>query len=95
MPPRANLITSLDDHPKKTKRVSVHSSRTKVSTQSLKQESIVSHQQPLLSKLVTGKDQTLQSYPDVFEGIGCFPGPPYHIQLDPIIHPGRLLIDQP
>ena len=27
----------------------------------------------------------MQRYPDVFEGIGCFPGPPYHIQLDPII----------
>ena len=27
------------------------------------------------------------NYPDVFEGIGRFLGPPYHIQLDPNITP--------
>ena len=37
--------------------------------------------------LVTSKEQILQSYLDVFEGIGCFQGPPYHIQLDPSITP--------
>ena len=39
LPPRASLITSSVDHPKKTKRVSVHSSRKEVSAQSMKQES--------------------------------------------------------
>ena len=29
----------------------------------------------------------MQSYPDVFEGIGCFPGPPHHMQFDPNITP--------
>ena len=47
----------------------------------------VSDQQQLVSRLVTSKEQILQSYPDVFDGIGCFPGPPYHIQLDPNIKP--------
>ena len=37
--------------------------------------------------LVTSKEQILHSYPDVFEGIGCFPGPQYHIQLDQSITP--------
>ena len=37
--------------------------------------------------MVTSKEHILQSYPDVFEGIGCFLGPPYHIQLDPSIPP--------
>ena len=36
-------------------------------------------------KLVTSKDQILCEYPDVFEGIGSFPGPPYLIQLDPSV----------
>ena len=36
---------------------------------------------------MTGKEQILQSYPDYFEGIGCFPGPPYHIQFDTSITP--------
>ena len=29
----------------------------------------------------------LQVYPDVFDGIGSIPGPPYHIQVDPSITP--------
>ena len=33
-------------------------------------------------QLVTSKEQILHGYPDVFEGIGSFPGPPYHIELD-------------
>ena len=37
LPPRASLITSSVDHPRKTKRVSIHSSRKEVSTQSPKQ----------------------------------------------------------
>ena len=36
---------------------------------------------------MTSKEQLLQSYLDVFEGIGCFPGPPYCIQLDAHITP--------
>ena len=26
-------------------------------------------------------------YPDIFEGIGKFPGPSYHIQVDPSVTP--------
>ena len=53
--------------------------------------------QQLVSKLVTSKEQMSQSYPDVFMGIGHFPGPPYHIQLDPNITPkqtpcGQILV---
>ena len=29
----------------------------------------------------------MEQYPDVFEGIGKFPGPPYTIYLDPSIQP--------
>ena len=29
------------------------------------------------------KSDIKEHYPDVFEGVGHFPGPPYHIQLDP------------
>ena len=37
--------------------------------------------------LITNQKQILQEYPDVFEGIGKFPGPPYHIQVDPTVTP--------
>ena len=33
------------------------------------------------------EEQILHEYPDVFEGIGSFPGPPYHIQIDPSVTP--------
>ena len=38
-------------------------------------------------KLITNKDHILQEYPDVFEGIGNFPGPSYHILIEPIVTP--------
>ena len=38
-------------------------------------------------KLITSQDQIMHEYPDVFEGIGKFPGPPYHIQVDPSVTP--------
>ena len=36
-------------------------------------------------KLITSKEMIMWEYPDVFQGIGKFPGPDYHIQLDPNI----------
>ena len=73
--------------------VSVHWSRQKVATQSSQQEvftqtpvsTIVKKQD--VPKLITSKEQILAHYPNVFDGIGKFPGPPYSIQLDPSITP--------
>ena len=74
LPPRVSLITSSLDHPKKTKRMSIHSSRKEVSAQSTQQAVTVPDQEDIVPKLVTSKEQILQSYPDVFEGVICFPG---------------------
>ena len=46
--------------------------------------------QTRVPKLITSKEQILKYYPDVFEGIGKFPGPPYHIQLDPGVPPKKI-----
>ena len=58
-------------------------------TQTAKQE--VATQTPAakrqVSKLITSKEMILHEYPDVFEGIGKFLGPDYHIQIDPSIPP--------
>ena len=35
------------------------------------------------TQLITKKEQIMARFPDVFEGIGKFPGEPYKIQLDP------------
>ena len=100
LPPRANLITSRQDHPRKTKQVQapaqVHSSQ-KLSAQSqTKAETSTtpnmqdSPQAPTKKqhkphKMITSKDQIMRQYPDVFDGIGKFLGPPYTIHLDPSI----------
>ena len=100
LPPRVSLITSMQDHPKKTKQVQilaqVHSSQ-KLSTQSqTKAETSMTPnvQDPLQAptmkqhkphKIITSKDQIMKQYPDVFDGIGKFLGPLYTIHLNPSI----------
>ena len=77
--PRFSLITSSADHQKKTKcQMNVHVS---------KKESTASSQSSTVPKFITSRDQILQAYPDPIHGIGCFPGPPYHIYVDPSITP--------
>ena len=38
-------------------------------------------------QLVTQKEHIMARYPDVFEGVGKFPGEPYKIQLNPNVSP--------
>ena len=85
--PRASLITSSLDHPRKTKRVSVHRSKKEVPNQCSNHAGIVSDAKQLVPKLITSREQILQGYPDVFEGVGCFPGASYHIQIDQSVTP--------
>ena len=74
LPPRASLITYSADHPKKTKcQPPIHVS-TRACTASI--------QLVTVPKLITSKDQILQVYPEVLDGIGHFPGPPYPIHIN-------------
>ena len=88
LPPRASLITSSADHPKKMKEV-LHAQQKPVAIQRKQQE--LTAQVPAIRekgpKLITSKEMIMHEYPDVFQGIGKFPGPDYHIQLDPSIPP--------
>ena len=88
LPPRASLIISSADHPKKTK-ATLHVQKQAVSAQTNMQT--VAAQMPKhrneAPKLITSKDQILCEYPDVFDGISNFPGPSYHIQIDPSVTP--------
>ena len=81
--PRASLFTSSADHPKrKTKsQISVHVSKKE------SEVSTVSNLKGMVSKLITSKEQVLANYSEVFDGIGCFPHPPYHIQVNPSVTP--------
>ena len=82
LPPRASLIASSAYHPKETKsQVNVHVSKKESTV------STVSNWQGMVLKLITSKDWILLTYPDVFDGIGCFPGSWHNIQVDPSITP--------
>ena len=88
LPPRASLITSTQDHPKKTRQAHSHVHRLQqVGAQSKHQVETNQNKQQQSSKLITSKDQIMAQYPDVFEGIGKFLGPPYTIHLDPSVPP--------
>ena len=79
LPPRATLITSSADHQKKTKyQPAIHVYRS---------ESTVCSGPSPVPKHITSKEQILQVYPEVFDGIGHIPGPLYHIQVHPSITP--------
>ena len=85
---RASLITSSADHTKKMKEV-LHIQKKQVAAQKNTQEKSI--QPPAVKEkgpmLITSKEMIMQEYPDVFQGIGKFPGPDYHIQLDPSVPP--------
>ena len=78
LPLRASLITSSADHPKTKSKINVHVS---------KKVSEVSNHKGVVSKIITSKERILANHSDVLNGIGCLPGPPYHIQVDPRITP--------
>ena len=72
----------MQGHPKKTKQVPLSIQRSQqVAAQCTQQmESGQTHSTPStkkqqVSKLITSKEQIMIQYPDVFEGIGKFPGP--------------------
>ena len=95
LPPRASLITSSADHPKKTKSI-LCVQKQEVSTQRPTHEVAVQgpRWKSAVPKLVTSRKQILCECPDVFEGIGSIPDPSYHIEIDPSVTPCKLLATQ-
>ena len=51
---------------------------------------LVSNHKDMVPNIITSKEQILATYSDVFDGIGCFPGPPYHIQVNPSVTPKQI-----
>ena len=95
LPPWASFLTSSVDHPRRQGQSwylftcqdrrwppKAHTKKCPLKPQI---STIVKKQD--VSKIITSKEQILAHYPDVFDGIGKFPGPPYSIQLDPSITP--------
>ena len=90
LPPQASLITNKEDHPRKTKlQVQVQKHQVIMKKEGKHHNSQSDKSKP--HTLITNPKQILQEYPDVFEGIGKFLGPPYHIQVDPTVTPEQTL----
>ena len=84
LPPRTSLITSSTDHPKKSKsQISVH-----VSKSSLKS--------PAAKVWYPSSLQTINKFSPIIQmflmALGCFPGPQYHIQVNPCVTPKQTLL---
>ena len=86
LPLRASLITSNAGHLRKTK-TQVQIQKQEIITQTSNHHQGDQVTTATVPKLVTTQDQIMHKYPNVFEGIGKFPGPPYHIHLDPGVTP--------
>ena len=81
-----SLITSNADHPRETK------TQVQIQKQEIIEQTSNHHQGDQVTtttvpRFVTTQDQIMCEYHDVFEGIGKFPGPPYHIHVDPGVTP--------
>ena len=95
LPPRASLLTSTCDQPSKTRthKPNIHCTKEKLTKVTISKNDNVRNSQswnimiPEDNQLVTRKEPIMAIFPDVFEGIGKFPGEPYKIQLDPKVPP--------
>ena len=95
LPPRASLLTSTCDQPSRTKthKPNIHCMIEKSTMVTTPENGHVRTPQmqstviPKDNRLVTRKEQIMARFPDIFEGIGKFPGKPYKIQLDPKVPP--------
>ena len=90
LPPTARLITSKVDHLRNTK----EQIQLQKQVITMQPDQHHSSQCTILPKLITTQSQILQEYPDIFRGIGKFPGPPYHIHVDPGVTPKQPPVDQ-
>ena len=95
LPPRASLLTSTCDQPSKTRthKPNIHCTKEKLTKMAIPKNGNVrtpQSQKALISEdtwLITRNEQIMTRFPNVFEGIGKFPGEPYQIQLDPKVPP--------
>ena len=84
LPPRASLIKSNADHPRKMK-TQIQIQKQEITAQMTNQQQDAQVTATTVPKLVTSQDQIMCDDPDVLQGIGKFPGLPYHIHVDPSV----------
>ena len=86
LPPKARLLTSTCDQPSKTRpyKPVIHYMKEAVQP-NMSVAPLIKTQND--DQLVTRQEHIMAQFPDVFQGVGKFPGEPYRIQLDPQVSP--------
>ena len=86
LPPKARLLTSTCDQPSKTRpyKPVIHYTKEAVTPNMSVAPSNITQNE---DQLVTRQEHIMAQFPDVFQGVGIFPGEPYTISLDPKILP--------
>ena len=95
LPPKARLLTSTCDQPSKTKfyKPVIHCTKETSNVIVVPQKDNTSNPPSKHNitkednQLVTRQEHIMAQFPDVFEGVGKFPGEPYKICLNPKILP--------
>ena len=82
LPPKARLLTSTCDQPSKTRpyKPVIHYTKEAVTPNMSVAPSNITQND---DQLVTRQEHIMAQFPDVFQGVGKFPGEPYKIRLDP------------
>ena len=82
LPPKARLVTSTCDQPSKTRpyKPVIHYMKEAVTPNMSVAPSNITQNK---DQLVTRQEHIMAQFPDVFQGVGKFPGEPYTICLDP------------
>ena len=93
LPPRASAV----DYPKKKIHVQSMSTQQQQDIDDVhpKSQSSIATSKPIIPRedtpkkirIIKTKEQIKEQYPELFEGIGRFPGDPYHIHTNPSITP--------
>ena len=86
LPPKARLLTSTCDQPSKTRpyKPVIHYTKEAVTPNMSVAPSNITQND---DQLVTRQEHIMAQFPDVFQGVGKFPGEPYRIRLDPQVSP--------
>ena len=86
LPPKARLLTSTCDQPSKTRpyKPVIHYTKEAVTPNMSVAPSNITQND---DQLVTRQEHIMAQFPDVFQGVGKFPGEPYKIRLDPQVTP--------
>ena len=86
LPPKARLLTSTCDQPSKTRpyKPVIHYTKEAVTPNMSVAPSNITQND---DQLVMRQEHIMVQFPDVFQGVGKFPGEPYRIRLDPQVTP--------